>query len=43
MPRVLVTGATGFIATRIVDQLLAQGHDVVGTVRSLTKIGRAHV
>ena len=38
MPRVLVTGATGFIATRIVEQLLAQGHDVVGTVRSLTNV-----
>jgi len=34
---VLVTGATGFIASRIVEQLLANGHHVRGTVRSLKK------
>ena len=33
--RVLVTGATGFIASRIVEQLLARGYHVGGTVRSL--------
>lgn len=34
--RVLVTGATGFIASRIVEQLLARGYRVRGTVRSLS-------
>lgn len=34
---VLVTGASGFIASRIVEQLLARGHRVRGTVRSLAK------
>ena len=33
----LVTGATGFIASRIVEQLLAAGRAVRGTVRSLKK------
>jgi len=32
---VLVTGASGFIASRIVEQLLAKGYRVRGTVRSL--------
>jgi dihydroflavonol-4-reductase len=35
--RVLVTGSAGFIASRIVEQLLAGGHHVRGTVRSLKK------
>ncbi len=35
--RVLVTGATGFIASHIVEQLLAKGYHVRGTVRSLSK------
>src|SRR5436190_3275965 len=34
---VLVTGASGFIASRIIDQLLAAGYLVRGTVRSLRK------
>lgn len=34
---VLVTGASGFIASRIIEQLLAHGHRVRGTVRSLKK------
>jgi dihydroflavonol-4-reductase len=34
---VLVTGASGFIALRIVEQLLARGYRVRGTVRSLGK------
>src|SRR5262249_28186944 len=33
MARVCVTGASGFIASRIVEQLLAGGHRVRGTVR----------
>src|SRR5262245_53693329 len=36
---VLVTGATGFIASRIVEHLLARGYRVRGTVRSLMKPG----
>jgi dihydroflavonol-4-reductase len=34
---ILVTGANGFIASRIVEQLLATGRTVRGTVRSLKK------
>src|SRR6185503_6682337 len=34
---VLVTGASGFIASRIVEQMLAKGYRVRGTVRSLAK------
>ncbi|NQZ72525.1 MAG: NAD-dependent epimerase/dehydratase family protein, partial [Dinoroseobacter sp.] len=34
MTRVLVTGASGFIAKHIVLQLLQAGHTVVGSVRS---------
>ncbi|GME83833.1 unnamed protein product [Ambrosiozyma monospora] len=34
---VLVTGATGFIALHVVDQLLAKGYTVIGTARSETK------
>jgi len=34
---VLVTGASGFIASRTIEQLLAKGHRVRGTVRSLGK------
>lgn len=36
---VLVTGATGFIASRLVEQLLSRGYRVRGTVRSLRKPG----
>ena len=35
----LVTGASGFIASRIVEHLLARGYRVRGTVRSLRKPG----
>ncbi len=34
MARVLVTGATGFIASHTIADLLAHGYDVRGTVRS---------
>ena len=37
MSHVLVTGASGFIASHIVEQLLAKGHHVRGTVRSIRK------
>jgi dihydroflavonol-4-reductase len=40
---VLVTGATGFIASRIVEQLLDAGRRVRGTVRSLKKPGDIQV
>ena len=33
--KVLVTGATGYIAAHIINLLLSRGYDVVGTVRSL--------
>lgn len=35
-PEVLVTGASGYIATHIVQQLQEAGYKVRGTVRSLT-------
>lgn len=34
---VLVTGASGYVASHIVDRLLADGHNVRGTVRSAEK------
>ena len=37
MTRVLVTGATGFIAAHAIADLLAHGYDVRGTVRSRPK------
>ena len=35
--KVLLTGASGFIALHVLDQLLAAGYEVVGTVRSEEK------
>ena len=32
---VLVTGATGYIASHVISQLLEKGYKVLGTVRSL--------
>lgn len=37
MPRVLLTGGSGFIATHVLETLLAHGHSVVTTVRSQQK------
>jgi len=37
MPRVLLTGGSGFIAAHILDALLDHGHSVVTTVRSQDK------
>lgn len=34
---VLVTGATGFVASEVIKQLLEKGYSVKGTVRSLSK------
>lgn len=41
MTRVLVTGATGFIAMHAIADLLAHGYAVRGTVRSLNKVDSA--
>lgn len=37
MPKTLVTGANGFVAAHIIDQLIAAGHHVTGSIRSLSK------
>jgi nucleoside-diphosphate-sugar epimerase len=34
-PKILVTGATGFLASRLIFELLSQGYTVRGTVRDL--------
>lgn len=34
---VCVTGAAGFVASRVIEQLLARGHQVRGTVRNVSK------
>ncbi|MGH3761167.1 SDR family oxidoreductase [Actinophytocola sp.] len=44
MTKVLVTGATGFVAGHCIEDLLAHGHSVRGTVRSLVDPARvAHL
>ena len=44
MSRVLVTGATGFIAGHAIEELIKSGHEVRGTVRSLRDPARvAHL
>ena len=35
--KVLVTGATGYVASHLIKELLQRGYEVVGTVRSLAK------
>jgi nucleoside-diphosphate-sugar epimerase len=35
MDRILVTGASGYVASHIIKILLENGHNVRGTVRSL--------
>jgi hypothetical protein len=37
MPKTLLTGANGFVAAHIIDQLIAQGHTVTGSIRSPSK------
>ncbi|KAK0123936.1 hypothetical protein ONS95_008926 [Cadophora gregata] len=37
MPNTLVTGANGFVAAHVIDQLIAAGHQVTGSVRSVAK------
>ncbi len=37
MAKVLVTGATGFIAGHVIHQLVEAGHEVTGTARSASK------
>ena len=38
--RVLVTGATGYVGSRLVTELIGEGHDVVVASRDLEKLGR---
>ncbi|KAH8683769.1 ketoreductase [Ilyonectria robusta] len=38
MPKILVTGGTGFVAGHVIDVLLKRGHSVVTTVRSQEKV-----
>ncbi|KAI1982577.1 Glycine-rich RNA-binding protein 2, mitochondrial [Ophidiomyces ophidiicola] len=40
MPRILLTGGSGFIAAHVLDTLLQRGHSVVTTVRSPEKAQR---
>src|SRR5262249_49778155 len=42
MMRVFVVGASGAIGTRLVPQLIARGHEVIGAFRSPGNPGRVH-
>jgi nucleoside-diphosphate-sugar epimerase len=37
MPSTLLTGANSFFAAHLINQLVADGHSITGTVRSLSK------
>jgi hypothetical protein len=37
MPKIFLTGANGFVAAHIIDQLITQGHTVTGSIRSPSK------
>lgn len=37
MPHTLVTGASGFVASHVVDTLIADGHTVTGSLRDKAK------
>lgn len=39
--KILVSGATGFIAGHVIEQLLGYGHEVVGTVRDASDTAKA--
>lgn len=38
--RILVTGATGYVGSRLIAELLTDGHDVVAATRDPEKLGR---
>lgn len=40
--RAVVTGATGFIGARLVDRLLAEGHEVLAVTRDPARLHEAH-
>lgn len=42
MPVATVTGATGFLASELVAQLLGKGYDVRATVRSMQNVAKLH-